>query len=142
MPAATRISNAAAIAACDAVVDLCDAGAGAAYVRIYDGTQPAGADVAVTTQNVLAQLTMNDPAFGAAADANPGGRATANAITGDASADASGTATWFRVFDSDNNAIWDGSVGTSDADMILDDVSIVAGQPVDITSWTFTCPES
>ena len=84
----TTISNDAAKAACDAVVDLLDAGAGAAKVQIYDGSQPANPDVAVTTQTKLAELTCNDPAFGDAADDDPSGKATANAITDDSSADA------------------------------------------------------
>ncbi len=142
MAAATRISNAAAIAACNAIVDLIDAGSGAGKLRIYDGTQPAGPDVAVSDQTLLAELTLSDPAFGAAADANPGGRATADTITGDTSANATGTASWFRAVDSDGNAVIDGSVGTSDADLILVTTSIVAGQPVEVTSWTVTMPES
>lgn len=137
----TKISNAAAIAMCNAIVDLVDAGSGAGYVEIRTGTQPTNVDDAAVG-TLLATLTLNDPAFGNAADAAPGGQATANAITGDASADASGVATWFRVYDSDDTAIWDGSVGTSNADMILSDVSINIGEAVDITSWVVTMPES
>jgi len=136
------ISNDAAKAACDAIVDLLDAGAGAGKLQIYDGAQPANPDVAVTTQNKLAELTLDDPAFGAAADDDPGGKATANSITDDASADASGTAAWFRAVDSDGNAVIDGSVGTADADLVLDSVSITAGQTVKVNSWTVTMPES
>lgn len=142
MANASRISNAAAIAACDAIVDLLDAGSGAGYVEILNGTQPAGVDVAVTSQTVLATLTLGDPAFGAAADASPGATATANSITGDTSADATGTASWYRAYDSDDTAIIDGSVGTSDADMIMASTSITATEPVAITSWTVTMPES
>lgn len=139
----TRISNAAAIAACNAVVDLCDVG-GAGYVVIYDGTQPTDPDTAVTTQNALATITLNNPAFGAAADATPGGRATADvdpALT-DSSADDTGTAAWFRVFNNAGTAIWDGTVGTSGTDMVIDNTSITAGQSVTITSWTVTMAET
>ena len=45
----TKISNAAAIAACDAIVDKIDVGSGTAVLRIYDGTQPADPDTAVST---------------------------------------------------------------------------------------------
>lgn len=142
MALATRISNAAAKAACDAIVDLLDAGAGAALVRIYDGTQPADPDTAVSTQTLLAELTCSDPAFGAAADAAPGGRATANAVTSDSSANATGTASWFRALDSNGVAILDGSVGTSGCDMNINSVSITSGAAVSITSWTVTMPET
>ena len=141
MALATRITNAAAKAACDAIVDLCDVG-GAGKLRIYDGTQPTDADTAVGAQVKLAELTLGNPAFGAAADANPGGRATANAVTADSSADATGTATWFRVVNNAGTTLWDGSVGTSGCDMNLNSVSITLGANVSISSWTFTVPET
>ncbi len=142
MALATRISNAAAIAACNAIVDLIDGGAGAGLVRIYDGTQATDPDTAVGAQVLLAELTCSDPAFGNAADAAPGGRATASAVTSDASANATGTASWFRVVDSNGVAIFDGSVGTSGCDMNINSVSITSGAAVSITSWTVTMPET
>lgn len=129
-----QITNAAASAAADAVVDRIDLGSGAGKVRIYDGSQPATADTAVSSQVLLAELTMSDPAFGAASN----GVATASAISDDTSANATGTASWFRVVDSDNNAVFDGTVGTSSADLILNTVSIVAGATVSITALTYT----
>lgn len=138
----TTIGNAAALAACDGIVDLIDAGSGAGKLRIYSGTQPTNPDVAITDQTLLAELTFGDPAFGAAADGTPGGVATANSITADSSANASGTATWFRAVDSDDNAIFDGTVGTSGANLNLDSVSITAGQSVSVSSLTFTMPET
>lgn len=138
MATQTTLSTAARNAMADALVDLADAGSGAATVKIYTGTQPAGPSTAVSTQTLLGTLTCSDPAFGSAA----GGTATAGAITGDTSADATGTATWFRVQDSNGLAIWDGSVGTSAADMILDSVSIIAGGTINVSSWTVTMPAS
>lgn len=142
MANAPRVSNAAAIAACNGVVDLIDGGAGAGKFRIYDGTQPAGPDTAISTQTLLAELTFSDPAFGNAADVNPGARATANAITADAAANNSGTASWFRFVDSSGTAVIDGSVGTASADLILDDVEITAGSEVSVTAFTVTMAES
>jgi len=139
---ATKISNAAAKAAADAVVDLIDAGVAAGKLRIYDGAQPADPDTAVGAQVLLAELTFADPAFGAAADGAPGGVATANAITADAAANATGTASWFRVVDSAGNAIFDGAVGTSGAQLNLATVSIVQNVEVQVTSFTYTQPES
>jgi hypothetical protein len=138
----TTISNAGAIAMLNALVDLLDAGAGAATIKIYTGSQPANPDVAIGAQTLLATLTCSDPAFGNAADANPGAIATASAITADASADNTGTAAWFRAADSNGVAIIDGTVGTASADMILNTVSIVTAAEVACTSWTVTMPES
>jgi hypothetical protein len=141
MATATRISNACAIAACDAIVDRCDLGSPPATCKIYTGTQPTDPDTAVGAQVLLGTLTFSNPAFGSAADANPGGRATASAITSDSSADATGTAAWFRVAQGGGTALWDGSVGTSSADMIVNSVSFVTGAEIAISSWTFTVPE-
>lgn len=138
MALAPRLADASKNAAADAVAVLCNTG----YIRIYDSTgtgQPADPDSAVTTQVLLAELRFGATAFGAAA----AGVATANAITSDASADATGTATWFRVLKSDGTTkVFDGSVGTATANLILNSVSIVIGASVAITAMTYSQPES
>lgn len=140
--AATRISNVRARLMCDALVDLLDNGISQAYVEIRTGTQPANGDD-LATGTVLATVNITDPVFGVAADANPGGRATANAIA-TVTATGTGTATWFRAYDKDDNGVWDGSVSESGGggDMIIDNEDINSGQDVTITSWTVTQPES
>ena len=142
--AATRISNATAIAACDAVVDRLDLNSPTpGYIEIRTGTQPADPDT-VATGTLLATLTLSDPAFGAAADGNPGGVATANAISDDTSADATGTAAWFRAYAGGGTAILDGDVTATSGggDLELNTVSITAGGTVSITAWTVTMPET
>ncbi len=113
-----------------------DAGAGAGTIKIYDGSQPADADTAVGGQTLLAQLTFADPSAPAAS----AGVLTFNAIVGDSAADATGTATWARIEDSNSNTIFDCDVGTSGATINLNSVAIVIGGPVDITSFTVTVP--
>lgn len=125
-----RLTNVAANAAADAVTVLLNSG----KLRIYDGTQPATADTAIVAQVLLAELTFNSTAFGAAA----AGVAAANAITSDTTADATGTATWFRALKSDNTPIFDGSVGTSGANLNLNSVAISAGAAVSVTSFSYT----
>ena len=127
-----KISNAAANAAANAVVDLLNAG----KIQIYDGAQPATPDTAVSDQTLLAELTLGNPAFGDAAL----GVATAEAITGDAAANATGTAAWFRVLTSADAAIFDGSVGTSGCNLNLNSVAIQAGAAVSVTAFTYTQP--
>jgi hypothetical protein len=130
-----RISNETANAEADATTALAATG----YLRIYDGTQPATADTAITTQVLLAELRFGSPAFGAAS----AGVSTANAVTGDASANATGTAAWFRALKSNGTSpIYDGSVGTSGADLNLGSVAIQAGAAVDVTGFTYTRPKS
>lgn len=115
----------------DAINTAANAGVGAALIRIYDGTRPATGGTATT---LLAELTASDPMFGASAS----GVLTASAITQDASANATGTATWFRVVDSSGTAVMDGNVGTSGSDLNLTTTSITATQPVSITSFVLT----
>ncbi len=110
------------------------AAGGSALLRIYDGTRPANANTAVSSQVKLAELTCN-ATFAAAAS---GGVLTLNAITG-ANALASGTANWFRITNSaGTTTIMDGNVGTSLSDLNLSTWTIVAGQPISITSFTIT----
>jgi hypothetical protein len=64
---------------------------------------------------------------------------TANAITQDSSANATGTATHFRLFQSNGTtAVMDGDVGASGSDLNLTTTSIVATQPVSVTSFVIT----
>lgn len=137
-----KIANAVAKALADAFTTALDAGS-AALIRIYDGSQPTDPDTAVGAQTLLAELTMSATSFGAATDGNPGGLITANSITADSSANATGTAAWFRMLTQNaGSVIADGSVGTSGADLNLNTVSITAGSQVSITSFTITMPES
>lgn len=115
------------------VADAINAGAAAGKLRIYDGVRPA-TGAAVTTQTLLAELTMADPCQ----DTITGGILTFDTITTDSSADNSGTATWMRIVDSDGNFCVDGDVGTSGADLNLNSTSIIAGQSVAIVSAQIT----
>lgn len=102
-------------------------------LRIYSGTQPANADAAITG-TLLAELTMNASAFGAPT----AGLMSAAAITQDSAADATGTATHFRLFKSDGTTpIMDGTVGTSGCDLNLNSVSIQVGGVVAVSSFTY-----
>lgn len=126
-----KISSAAVNAQADALSDLLDNG----YLRIYDGTQPANANTAVSTQVLLAELRFNATASAAAS----AGTLTMNAITQDSSANNTGTATWFRALKSDGSTVvFDGSVGTSSCDINLGSTSITSGSSVGVTSMTFT----
>ena len=116
----------------NAMLDAITSAAGAsALLSIYDGTRPATGGTATT---LLAQLTCN-ATFAAAAS---NGVLTLNAITQDASANATGTATWFRITTSGATFVLDGNVGTSGSDLNLTTTAIVSGQPVSITSFTIT----
>lgn len=132
MAKAFKISNAAANAEINALTALLNGGT----LRIYSGTKPTDVDTAIGAQTILAELPLSNPAFGAGAS----GVATANAITTDATANASGTASFYRAFASGGAAVCDGTVGAtgSDSDLELNSAVIAAGAAVSVTSWTLT----
>jgi hypothetical protein len=106
-----------------------------ARLRVYNGTRPANPGTAITTQTMLVELTCNATAFAPAAS---GGVLTANAISNGTAA-ATGTASWFRLFQSNGTtAIMDGDVGTSGSDLNLNNTSIATSQTVSVTSFTVT----
>lgn len=105
-----------------------------AILRIYSGTRPANVAASITG-TVLAELTCNASTFGTAS----AGVLTAGAITSDSSANATGTASHFRLFKSDGTtAVIDGDVGTSGSDLNLSSVSIVATGTVAVSSFVIT----
>jgi len=108
-----------------------DAGPAGGNIRIYDGTRPATGG-AVTT--LLGELTLADPSSPSAS----GGVLTASSITGDTSADNTGTASWYREVDSNGVFVMDGDCGLSGSDLNLNTLSVVAGLPIDITGNAIT----
>lgn len=138
-----RISNACAKAMADTFDDQVNIGSTAAVLDVRTGAQPADPDTAATG-TLLGTLTFSDPAFGTATDGNPGGLLTASAITQDSSADATGTAGYFRIRATGTGAddVADGECGTSGADLNFNTVSITSGSAVSITSLTVTMRET
>jgi hypothetical protein len=108
------------------------------FLRIYDGTQPADADTALSGNTLLAELTLNATAFAAAS----AGAKAANAITADSSANATGIATWASLVKSGgvraSDTVMDMSVGTSGANLNLNSVAIQSGAAVSVTSLSIT----
>lgn len=121
----------------NSMLDTITTQAGAsALLRIYDGSRPATGGTATT---LLAELVCNATFAPAAAS----GVLTLNAIASDSSANATGTASWFRIVQSNGTThVLDGSVGTSGADLNLSSVSIVATGSVAVTSFTITAPNA
>ena len=127
-----EITIAARNASGTALTDLLNTGS----IEIRTGTSP-GVDSAATG-TLLATLPLSASAFGTWA----AGSATANAITQDASADATGTAGYFRALNSGSGAVIDGTVSVTGGggELELNSVSIVAAATVDITSWVINHP--
>lgn len=122
----------------DAFAALVDAGAAAGTIEIYDGTMPATVATAVTSQVALATIDLSDPAFGAAA----AGVLGASGLPLSTTADASGTATWARVLDSDATPIADIDVTTTGGGgtMQLNTVALTSGGELSLTAFALTMP--
>jgi hypothetical protein len=106
------------------------AGTGA-LINIYAGAQPANANTALSGQTLLVTLTVSG-SFGT--DSN--GTITVSTVT-NGTAVATGTASFFRITKSDTTTVvMDGSVATSDADLVLNNTSIATGQVVSISAGT------
>ena len=142
----TRISNEVAQLMANAGVDNLNEGSDGATIQGRSGAQPTDPDTAVSGTNLFT-LTMSTTAFGAATDAAPGALKTANSITDDTSADATGTLGYCRASSSNASDTplddhFDGEAGTSGADFNFNTLAIVSGSTVSMTSYTITMPES
>jgi hypothetical protein len=124
------LSTAGRNAACDAIVDLVDAGDESGQFVLQ--TTGAGTD--------LATITLNDPAFGAAST----GVATLDTSGGlSATADDTGTAAeWLlqSVNSGTPTTVLSGDIGTGSEDLDIDNTSVTNGQTVNLNAITVTMP--
>lgn len=117
------------------IADL-DSHASNSYAELYAGSIPASVATAISGQTKLGTVTMsNDPSA-----THSAGLITFNAITEDASADASGTASFLRIYKGDGTAWADLDVGASGsgATAIINTTAVVAGGPIRINAFTIT----
>ncbi len=128
-----KISNAARSAMVDALTALLDGGT----IEIRTGAAPTNTSDA-DSGTLLAELTFDDPAFGAASN----GVAAAGTITPDSSTPATGTAQHFRMKASGGAVVVQGTVSTSGADMNFNTTSFVSGGTCSLTSGSVTQPAS
>lgn len=136
MATAPKYSYAAVNAGQNAISDLLDGG----YLRIYasGSTPPTNADDAVAG-TLLAELTLNATFSGNSSS----GTITANSITADSAANATGTADYFRLWKSDGTTcIFQGTVGTSNCDLNLNSTAIQTNAAVSVTSLAITLPRA
>lgn len=107
-----------------------------AYLEVYSGAMPANC-AAAATGTLLAKIPLPATYFAAAAS----GAMNMTGTWSEASADGSGTAGYFRIYD---NAIvnchMQGTITGSGGggDMIINSTSITAGQQISVTSFTLT----
>lgn len=127
-------------AALDSITARVDTG-GAGHLYIRSGSPPTKTTDA-DSGTLGATLTMSGTAFGASTSATTNGLATATAaaITSDTNAAASITAGHFRMKSGAGTVIFQGTAGTSSADLIMNTTTITAGDTVACTSFLVTMP--
>lgn len=140
---ATRLSTAARNASAAATTALIDGGPAAGFFELRTGGQPAGGPNTAATGTILATIPFADPAF----DGPVNGTAPALGVPLAANGVADGVAGWFRCYDSASAPVWDGTIrAAADPDngeeMVLVSTTIVTGQPISISSFTYTQPLS
>lgn len=136
MPSNFKLGTGARNAACNGIVDLFDNGT----IAIRTGAPPTNVSDA-SSGTLLGTCTFGATAFGNSST----GTATANAVTSDTNADASGTAGYFRGYPNaaaDTAAEMQGTAGEAadTPDMTFDNKTIVAGGTIAISSMTVTVP--
>lgn len=120
--------------ASDAMGDaLASAIGSGALIRIYTATRPATPETAISSQTLLATVTVSGSftsTAGVLTAADPASVTIA----------ATGTAAWFRLLTSGATAIIDGDVGTSGSDMNLATLALSSGATLDLGVPTITVP--
>jgi len=128
MPSNLKYSNGTRNAQQNGLITYAGSGA---LINIYAGSQPANANTAISGQTLLVTLTVSG-SFGT--DSN--GTITLSTVTNGVAV-ATGTAAFFRITQSNGTTVvMDGSVATSDADLVLNNTSIATGQVVSISAGT------
>jgi len=103
-----------------------------AVLKIRTGAAPADCATA-DSGTVLATLSLPSDWMAGAS----GGSKAKSGTWQDASADATGTAAHFRLYASDGTTCHaQGTVGTSGADMIVDNTSLATGQSFTVNTFT------
>lgn len=136
---AWRVATAVRNTMLDAINTALSAGAAAPKLRIYTGSPPAGPGSA-PTGTLLAEFTLNDPAFAAAGSASMALDVTPALET---TGLAAGTAGWGRLLTSDEAAatglgVADGVVGS---EITLNTTTVSIGVALTVTG-SITLPAS
>lgn len=132
------------IARAKAVLDDLDTDLVNGYLRIYDGTIPDRPEAGIGASNLLAEAqasgAMFDPATGVAGTDLEATMTLAAALT-DSSANASGTAAYYRLYASDGTTChWQDTIDTAGGGINLDSTTITALTQVQVSALTLTWP--
>lgn len=117
-----QVCKPAQLLALQAHATYLDSGSGSAYFVYYMGVKPASLDIAADPPNALCVLPLPEPCFK---------QVLSNGVelhpTDTAMATKAGVVTWARLYNGNDEAYADFTIGTSDADIILNSINIAIG---------------
>lgn len=117
-----KVSKHAGLLALQAHAAFLDDGSTTAYFIYYSDTKPTSLDVAANPNSALCILPLPEPCFKQVLADGIELYASTTAL-----ATKSGTAVWARLYNGNSLPYADFTIGTSDADIILNTVNIVLG---------------
>lgn len=109
----------------------------APLLRIYSGTKPTDCATALSGNTLLSEITLPSDWLAAAS----GGSKSKSGTWTDASADNTGTASFYRIYDSAGTTCHEQGTVTATGgggDLTVDNTSFAAGQSFTISSWSYT----
>ncbi len=110
-----KLSDLARNGAADYIASLLDGGT----LCLYASEQPDSGNVPASEGDRVATLRYGSPAFAPAKD----GVTVANPIASDDYAARTAKARWFRTYTKDGEGVFDGTVGTSNTNMVIENAS-------------------
>lgn len=130
-----QISPTAQNAAVNSVTTLCNAGTPPGFFDIFTGSHPTNTTDA-NTGTLLCRLILANTAFPSASS----GTSNTTNINSNTNIAANGTAGYYRLTDSSNTVISQGSVNTANADVIVNSTTFTAGATFAMTYFAITQP--
>lgn len=111
------------------------------YIRLYSGTAPTTTAAAITGTLLAGDGRMGATAFAAPSAGTNARQIVANTMTSDPAADAGGTPTHARIFQSDGTTVvcqLSVTVSGGGGELQIDSVPIVQNAPINFTGLTIT----
>lgn len=133
-----RLSTICAIAQLDALTAQLDGGS----LKLYSGTAPGEPDLPLVSATELVSFDLNTPAFEPAVAASVGAEAALDPPASVA-ATATGNAQFFRLYDSADVCVLEGTVtdALGTGDLRLPSVSVVSGVIISVVDYKINQPK-
>lgn len=117
-----KVSKKAGLLALQAHAQFLDSGSGSAYFVYYSDVMPQSTEITANSANALCILSLPEPCIKQVLSDGIELQETASALATQA-----GIAAWARLYNGNDEAYADFTIGTVDTDIILNSTDIVLG---------------